>query len=442
MAKLKEKIKTLPQTPGVYLFKNAGGRVLYVGKAVDLSRRVRQYFQKDDAAGAKTRLLVGEATDVEVTPTASEFDALLLEARLIRTQQPKYNVIARDDKSPIYLVLTLSDLLPRVIVARKTQLTQYAGKRRNMIFGPFGSARKLSQLIRTLRRIVPFCSQKKRNGRPCFYTHLGLCHPCPSVISTISPGPKRAQLREVYVKNIRRLGAILSGKSPAVRRALEQEMKNHARRERFEEAALLRDQVDSLYRLMTQHYDPETYLARGVESIFEVELGSLEKILSVFCPQIGRLGRIECIDISNFQGKEAVGSLVVLINGQPDPGQYRRFRIRGSTTANDVAMIKEVLRRRLTHSEWTYPNLLLVDGGQGQVAAAQSILSENGLDIPVAGLAKRREELIVEKGGKFEFVRLPLNYPAILPLLRIRDEAHRFALSYHRRLRQKLLTSV
>ncbi len=429
-------LKTIPESPGVYIYKDKDGQVIYVGKGINLARRVRQYFTDSDAVGEKTKLLVSQIAAIKTIPTMNEFDALLLEAKLIRQYLPKYNVIARDDKSPLYIQLTLKELLPRVLFVRRPAKPVKIG-----LFGPFQSARVVRDLMRGLRRVIPYCTQKQRNGRPCFYTHLGLCSPCPSAITIMPDGEEKRFLVHQYRKNIFRLRDMLSGKGNRILLELEKEMKQAAIRNDFEKAAMIRNQLAGLSSMLQKHYDPTFYMeGAGAEDIFEKESTQLIRALSHVYLNLSSLDRIECIDISNLGGKQATGSLVVLTHGQPDKGQYRKFRIRIHPPAggpNDVAMIAEVLTRRLDHREWNMPDLLVIDGGKGQVGSALNVLKERGVFIPVIGLAKRREEIIVPKEDAFGTIHLPLTSPGLHLLERIRDEAHRFAISYHRLLRKK-----
>ena len=433
-------VNTLPHAPGVYIYKNTAGQVIYVGKAKDLKKRVSQYFRRD-AVGEKTALLVSNIATIETILTVSEFDALLLEAKLIHEYQPKYNVVLKDDKSPLYVLLTLSDKLPRVLVVRRSDLPSRI-KPQDALFGPFQSAHIVRSLLRHLRRSIPYCTQKRRTGRPCFYTHLNLCYPCPSAITCILDSEARREAVKKYRSNIFRLKAVLSGKSKDVVRDLEREMRRVAKNNEFEKAKILRQQSENLRYMLTKRYDPAVYIESdtAVEDIYEKELATLLQILRPHIPSIRSLTRIECMDISNTSGQFATGSMVVLTQGRKDTNEYRRFRIRTVDAPNDFAMMSEVITRRLRHREWTLPNLLVIDGGKGQVGAVVDTINRAKLSqqIPVIGLAKRYEEIIVPLGeGKWKTIRLPLTSGAIHALERIRDEAHRFAITYHKTLRAR-----
>ena len=419
----KETVKHLPHAPGVYLYRSADGSILYIGKAKDLRKRVSQYFLRDDAINAKTKLLVSQISKIETIVTASEFDALLLEAKLIHDNAPKYNVVLKDDKSPLYILLTLSEPLPHVLTMRRSDLPAHIHPE-DALFGPFQSATMARSILRQLRHTVPFCTQKKRTGKPCFYSHIGLCTPCPSATGTDA---------HMYRRNIFRLKNILSGKSDAVLTDLEKEMKLAAGMQKFEDALALRDHIQNLRDMLQKKYDPLLYITSdtGAEDIYARELASLSALLG-----IKQLHRIECIDISNTGGANATGSLVVLTDGRKDTSQYKRFRIRRENAPNDPAMIREVVTRRFSHPEWPMPDLLVIDGGKAQVTAAQIA------PVKVIGLAKRFEEIIVPYGNDWKVIRIPYTSPALHVVQRIRDEAHRFALRYHRLLRKKAFDTI
>lgn len=407
-------LKLLPHRPGVYLFRDTQNHVIYIGKAIDLARRVRSY---------RSAALFSHIADIETIETISEFDALLLEAKLIRQFKPKYNVITRDDKSPLYVILTLSEPLPRILFVRKTHVK----KRGDTMFGPFQSARMLRSVMRQLRSIVPYCLQKQRNGKSCFYTHLGLCRPCPSVLAKTGDSD---QIKK-YRKNILRLKNVLDGNAHLVLDQLEKEMKTKASVNQFEEAGSMQKQMTAYYSLLSRRYDPSVYLEHGVGDVYRGQLEDLQHVLLSHIANLKTPSRIECVDISNISGLHATGSLVVLSDGRIDKSQYKRFRIQTVRGSNDPAMIEEVVLRRFKHSEWPLPDLLVIDGGKAQVRASAIA------PVPVIGLAKRLEEVIIPKKNGFTTLRLSLNSPALHVLQRIRDEAHRFALNYHRHLRFK-----
>lgn len=448
---LKETVSTITTRPGCYLYKDATGQVIYVGKAKNLNSRVRQYFGKKDTLSPKTQLLVENIVAIDTIPTDSEFDAIILETTLIRTYQPKYNVVARDDKSPLYIAITLHEAVPRIVFEHKTTIDAPGSPLTNaLIIGPFQSNRVIRQLLRSIRRIIPYCLQKRRDGRPCFYTHIGLCNPCPSVIAKMPASSEAREAKRRYRKNISRVALLLSGKSRAVRLALEKEMVDYATSLEFEKALDIKRQLNALDLLMIRTFDPMVYTEHSSlpNSSHTDRLDALAHILKTRGVIIRPPKRIECIDISNISGAWATGSLVVFADGVPDTEAYRRFRIKIPGVPNDVAMMREVILRRFHHPEWPFPNLLVVDGGKPQVKAAQQalsfILSERepvegslSMNIPIIGLAKRFEEIIIPSGNTFHSVRLVRSSPALQLLQHIRDEAHRFAKRYHTFLRSK-----
>lgn len=396
---------------GVYLYSDKNGDIIYVGKAKNLRNRVKQYFVHSVAIDKKTKLLVSQIASIRTIPTDSEFDALLLEATLIRKYLPRYNAIARDDKSPLYITITFDELLPRIHFTRKRALERHA---KQAVFGPFQSGRVARKLMQSIRKIIPYCTQKQRDGKPCFYSHIGLCNPCPSSIKT-------KKLASVYRSNLRKIALLLKGHARRVRTIIEKQMREMSDRMDFEQAGEYKKQLDALNMLLTHRFDPTMYTDTTSERLSE-----LAKIL-----HISSLKRIECIDISTLQGEWSTGSLVVFTDGIPDTNEYRRFRIKLEGIPNDVGMMEEVIKRRFSHPEWPFPNLLVVDGGKGQVTAAKHA------PVPVVGLAKRFEEIIVPDGHGFRVIRLSPSSLALQLVQHIRDEAHRFAKRYHTHLRRR-----
>lgn len=441
--KLKD-LPVLPQTPGVYIYRNSSNEIIYIGKAVNLSKRIKQYFQKDDAIGSKTKLLVSQISSLETIQTTSEFDALLLEAKLIYQNKPKYNVIAKDDKSPLYVQLTLQEELPRVQFVRKPKQASYGETYENGIvtFGPFQSAKTVRWILGNIRKVIPYCTQKIRNGKPCFYTHIGMCNPCASVLAKMpDSNEKRIRIKK-YRHNIFLLRDVLSGKGIELRQKLEKQMFVCADNEQFEEAIQLRNQIQALVSLYEKRIDPMLYVqnSKQLEQNALEEQTSLLASLTRYYPFLRSLNRVECIDISNTQGSFATGSLVVFTQGIVDKHEYKRFKIKRDQVPNDFAMVAEVVKRRLNHMDWQYPDLLMIDGGKGQVQSAIAAANKFGFiqhPIAIIGLAKRREEIIIFDNGALKKLILPYRSPAIHFLQRIRDEAHRFALTYHRLLRKK-----
>lgn len=430
----------LPHKPGIYLFKDPHNQVLYVGKAIDLYSRVSSYFA--GSLSTKTTHLLERVSQVETIVVESELEALILEVNLIKRYLPAFNVRLTDDKDYLYVAITKEDF-PRIITARKKDLS--AKERIKKYFGPFPSSRTVRQTLKQLRKVFPWCTSPPKTNfqsrlgnilptpswkaRACFYYHLGLCSgPCVGAIN-----------QEDYRKIISRFAKFLSGQKNELLKELGQEMKGLADILEFEEAQQIKRVIDGI-NYLTQPNRTALYLENPnfLAQENRLALDELQKVLNL--NQLPE--RIEAYDISNIQGKQASGSMVVLTDGDIDKSQYRRFKIRVVDRANDVGMLKEMVKRRLTHLDWPLPQLMLVDGGRGQAKAVKLEIRNNipasrtKFEIPVFGLAKRMEWLYPPEG---EIIKLSKRSLSLRLLQKIRDESHRFALAYHRKLRQKTL---
>ncbi len=544
---LAEKLDSLPTEPGVYQFKNAEGKVIYVGKAQNLRSRVRQYFQKSRAADPKLDAMIEKVVDVEWIVTGSEVEALILEANLIKKLKPRYNVVLKDDKSYPYIVIT-NEPFPRVYVTRRLVRD---GSR---YFGPYADVKTMRFALKTVRDIfmIRSCnydlteeSIKKGKFKVCLDYHIKKCEgPCEGLVS-----------QEHYRAMIDHVASVLRGKTESVVKALEQEMQRYADAMRFEEAARMRDRIRALQvytqkqrvvdvkavdrdilavatkdddaagvifrvregklvgsrqffmgnvegkseeelveNLLERYYLEEDDLP--AEILVPVELSSGELLRSWLASrkgeaikleaprggdkaklvamarnnaqflveelQLQRMKRgefvphsvkalqrdlrlsspprvIECFDISNLQGGDAVASMVVFENAKPKKSEYRHFRIRTVTGPDDFASMREVVQRRYTRlqqEDGRLPDLIMVDGGKGQLSSAVEVLAQLGLtNIPVIGLAKRLEEVFLPDSS--EPLSLPRTSSGLRLLQQIRDEAHRFAVTYHRTLRSR-----
>ncbi|MCL4406148.1 MAG: GIY-YIG nuclease family protein [Patescibacteria group bacterium] len=388
---MKKLYENFPDTPGVYLMKNAAGEVVYVGKAANLKRRVSSYFTRPHES--RIEKLVSEIKKIDYRKTDTALEALILEARLIKEYRPFFNIKDKDDKSFLYFEITKEDY-PRVMFVRGKKKAQ--GER----FGPFTSASSAREAAKILRRIFPWSIHPpERIGqakRPCFDFEIGLC---PGTCSGLPD-------KKAYRKNIVNLKMFLRGKKKALIASLQKEMKTSAKNLDFEKAEKIKRQIFSLTHIQDIALIKETAIASGEKPAF----------------------RVEGYDVSNISGDSAVGSMVVWENGALNNNEYRKFRIKTIGQANDTGMIKEMISRRLKN-DWPLPNLILVDGGLGQMSAARAALEEAGLKIPVLGIAK---------GPSRKADRLIGSLPSAVSkddLLRLRDEAHRFAISYHKKLR-------
>ncbi|GAB4308907.1 MAG: excinuclease ABC subunit UvrC [Promethearchaeota archaeon] len=553
---LLSKVRRFPKSPGVYLFKDRDGKVVYVGKARVLRSRVASYFQSSPSRDAGTAVKVAriraEVADADFVATENEVEALLLENELIKKLQPKFNFQLRDDKSFPFVMIT-NERYPRVLLIRGPHLYP----QENRFFGPFVNKKALVRALKVLRKIFPHCTCKvptsRRKGRPCLAKQLELC-PAPCA-GGVDP--------EDYRRNVESVAGFLEGRGGEVVAKLEGDMARAVERLEFERAAVLRDQLAAVrsslrgqavvsdegrdqdilgvhqtdvqavvvvllvregklvdkhshvldlgpveepwtpervsdllgafvrqYYLNERNYLPEeVVLPEPVEDLDVVaeaiakqrhpvelrvaEPGSNEwhlvkiarKNAKLVLGQSSRAGdgaegkleqtfaglmglvpdleapprRVEAFDVSNLQGGEATASMVCFVDGEPSKADYRRFKIRGKDTPDDYAMMKEVVTRRysrLLRERKRLPDLVLVDGGKGQLNVALEALAELGVDrLPVVGLAKSREEVFVK--GRSDPVDLAPDSAASLFLQRIRDEAHRFAVAYHKKLRKK-----
>lgn len=544
-------LDSLPDKPGVYIFRDAKGKVLYVGKAKSLRKRVMSYFHKGGSGeeSLRTVRMVRRIHDFDFVTTSNETEALLLEANFIKHHRPRYNIMLRDDKSYPYVAITLSEEFPRVIFTRKPHRTGVA------YFGPFVSAARLRETLDLLGKIFPYRKCRgvepgRRTGSPCLNYHIGRClAPCAGKVS-------KADYRQL----INKVERLLSGKPEGLTRELREAMRTAAAEQRYEEAALLRNRLGALEHLLEKQHAMATGLgsldAIGIYwegdsanvQVLQVRDGNLidrrsfflqnvageteEEILEQFLihyystpiglpsevvvpagiaetdllhgylseqkgskvevrtgsrgkrrhlaemaarnaalafkqdrlreeemkgrparalAELGeKLGlkrpprRIECYDISNIGGEHAVGSMVVFEDGIANPAHFRRFSIKGVLGPDDFAMMAEVLSRRFSRKEGddeakkkqdlsfsARPDLIVVDGGAGQVSAATGALDFLGVEgIPVIGLAKKFEEIY--PSGRAQPLRLPADSRALVLLRQIRDEAHRFAVTYHR----------
>lgn len=434
----------LPERAGVYHFKNARGHIIYIGKAANLRSRVRSYFsgplagQPNNQLSDAKRKMVGEIADIAIVETDSEIEALLLEANHVKARMPRYNVLLRDDKSYTYIKVSTEEPWPRVFVTRRID-------RAGTYFGPFTSGMAVKDVLRVLRKIVPFrCNGKvisppsqggvgggyddkksplsvppRRGGktptpRACLQYHLGLC-----------PGTCIGAIRqEDYAKNIRIILSFLRGKKREVIRAVKKQLGP--------------DRAASVDNLLAHTK------VLSVSDKYADDARELQRTLLL--PRLPM--RVEGYDIANLMGRNATGAMVVFVHGEPTPSEYKKFKIKTVEGANDVAMLTEVLGRRLVHSvptddAWPMPDLLIIDGGKAQLNAAVRALKKSNLDIPVlsvakgghGGVLKQKEEIYFP--GETAPLKLPRSSPALHLVLRVRDEAHRFAIGYHKHLRKK-----
>lgn len=427
MMELKEKLKNMPDSCGVYIMKDNKGKVIYVGKARSLRRRVKSYFGSSSSISPKVSSLVGTISDVEYIVTESEKEALLIEYSLIKRYRPKYNTDYKDDKRYPFIELTVFEDFPRLVIRRTLK------KDKGKYYGPYPDGTSLRNTIRWIRKVFPLRTCKKTNlpKEVCLDYHIKRClAPC------IGETTKKS-----YHNVVKEVDLFLKGEHNKLLSILEARMEDASERLDFEEATRIRNEIFAL-RKLTERIN---FRQVNKEAIFK-ELCAADDISNRVSALKEKLSLrkhpdvIEAFDVSNISGKEAVGSMVVFVCAEAAKDRYRRFKIKTVHNVDDCGMIKEIVKRRykrLIKEKGKFPDLILIDGGKPQLNAAYGSLRELGIDnLAIIALAK-----------KFEHVFIPLRKsPVIIGktsgalhlLQQIRDEAHRFAISYHRHLRRKL----
>lgn len=535
---IRNSLAVLPEKPGVYLMRNAAGKVIYVGKAVVLKNRVRSYFRNLAAHSPKVRIMVSKIAEIETIVTSSEIEALILECNLIKKYRPRYNISLKDDKSYPYLKVTLQEDFPRLFVTRRVS------KDGAKYYGPYADAGAMHATVKLLRNMFPLRTCRKMNvDRPCLNYHIKRClAPCTGLVSKSS-----------YRQMIKSVCMVLDGRTAELERDLKQQMQEAAENYAFEDAARLRDQLQAVARLnesqkavtnqggdmdviglgqnatglclqlffvrkgkligrdnfflrdegdeiqevitafVKQYYNEASFIPKEILlpalpeadelALIEIWLtGKAERKVKLLQPQRGvkkelldlagenavkfleerlrkgslalkddwqaaeelqqALGlaqpieRMDCFDISHTQGSETVASMVVFRHGTSSKKDYRKYKIRSAEgKPDDFKSMQEVVYRRYKDYE-DLPNLVVIDGGKGQLSSALEVIRGLGLDdLPVVGLAKREEEIF--KPGQNDSILLDRDSAALHLIQRIRDEAHRFAITYHRKLRGK-----
>lgn len=372
--RLQQKLKTLPRAPGVYFHKSASGEIIYVGKAAVLKNRVRQYFQDSRGRDNKTMALVAEIADTDWIETDSEVDALFLESEMVKRYMPRYNVLLRDDKSQMYVRIDMKSEWPTVGFTRNPadDGAEYVG--------PFYNGFALKKALRYLRRIFPYLTRQRRPGQSKLDEDLGLS-------PRLSDGPA------AYKVNLRKLISYIKGNRKAIAAELERDMKTAAGLHDFERAADLRNKLRAMQELQRR-------VCFGDKEFLDI---SKDKALADLAKLLGLKGipaRIEGYDISHMSGRHVVASMVVFTNGASDRAEYRKFKV--SEKNDDTGNIHQTIFRRLNErnlKSWGRPDLLLIDGGKGQLAAAIRARDERGVTVPIVSIAKREEELLVHKTG-------------------------------------------
>ena len=405
----KEKVKALPDSAGVYIMKGDNDEVLYVGKAADLRKRVSSYFRPNTRRVDRIVMMVERVKDITYIPTSTEAEALIYENSLIKQLSPKYNVALRDDKSYPMLKLTMNERFPRLFVTRQKKADGAA------YYGPYSDAKLLRQALIVLKQIFPLRSCGKLPKSLCLNYHIKQClGPCAGKIND-----------NKYMEVVAELKLFLEGKREELLKLLSLRMAEAARKEDFEEAGLMKNRIEALSSIKEKavNYHPA---------------GELEELRS-FLDIEGPLDVIEAFDVSNIMGESAVGSMICFYKGRPKKNEYRKFRIKTVSRIDDYSMMRELVRRRysrLLEEKKNMPDLILIDGGKGHLSVALDELGKLGLaNIPAIGIAKEFEHIYKKDSDKP--MTLPKESKALHLLERIRDEAHRFAIQYHRKLMSK-----
>lgn len=409
---LNKKINKLPDAPGVYFFLNRQKKPIYIGKATSLRDRVKSYFGKDlhVSRGPLLVKMTEEAYSIDYTPTPSVLEALLLEADLIKKFKPIYNTKEKDDKSFLCVALTSEDF-PQILLERKKDIDSPQSKSYKLqaVFGPYTSGLQLKEALKIIRRIFPYRDNKcfpkghprNKNGRPCFSRQIGLC-----------PGVCTGEVsKKEYVRTIKNLKLFLSGKTKKLISIMQKDMHCFAKDKKFEEAGKIKNQV---------------YAIQHINDISLIKSDPLNTKYGIENTQF----RIEAYDIAHMAGKNIVGGMIVLHDGLPQTNDYRKFIIRSVTDSNDPASLFEIISRRLTHSEWQTPDLIVVDGGEVQLKVAKKAVENAGLKIPVVSVVKNERH----KAKAILGDDLAQKYKK--EIVFANAECHRYTITFHKQKRQ------
>lgn len=431
-SEIRIKNNELPDEPGVYFYYDANGALLYIGKATSLKKRVGSYFSK--AHNARISELVARIVRIDYIQTPTVLEALVLEANQIRANQPPFNVMLKDDKSYLFLCIT-NEQFPKPVLIRGLDLERFgiepfaktltpkARERFLAIYGPYTSGYALRKALEYVRKFIPWTTCEspdvKGNTRPCFDRQIKRC-----------PGVCTGEITaKEYRRIIKDLMLFFEGRKSVLARRLEKEMKAAASAKKYEEAAVLRNRLFQL-----QHIQDIALISQSDVELPFAESGSRTTI--------DLLGRIEAYDISNISGTSAVGVMTVFKEGRPAKSEYRKFKIKTVKGADDYAMMAEVLRRRIKRGiqypeTWPLPEIMVIDGGQGQVGRVEEVLDELGVKVPLVGLAKgfdrKQDRMVFDRSDK-DLLAVAERGKEIFQ--KVRDEAHRFAVSYHRVVRR------
>lgn len=423
--------KLIPTDPGVYIFRN-GKSILYVGKALNLRKRVSSYFRNH--ISGKISTLRHEADVLEFIPLRSEIEALLKEAELIKRHIPKFNVLLRDDKNYAYIAITDS-AYPKIFLSHGPASTDYMkkGQKHAIFIGPYTSGGTLKITLKLLRRLLPYCTCTSSHTRSCLNAQIGAC-PGYCCIKRNNTEDSLA-LREKYRKNIQALMLFFTGKCKQLVTEYKKKMRDAIKKQDFEQAGVLRDYIIGIEDVVAHR---PHLLEKGTKrKNYAKEWIGIEKNIKMVLGINEPISRVEGYDISHLSSAGMSGSMVVFEQGVPAREKYRMFKIKRIRQQSDVDSLKEVLERRLTHREWQYPDLMVIDGGKPQLNAVMSIINHYAPSLAsrVVALAKKEEELYCP--DRLKTIRLDSLPPGTAFFFqRIRDESHRFAKRYHHKLRE------
>lgn len=428
----KKRIIKIPKEPGIYFFYNKSGKILYIGKAINLRNRVKSHFTKSNY---RDNFFIKETEEISYIPLSSEVEALILESQLIKKKEPKFNVLFRDDKKYFYVGITHENW-PRIFLTHQPQ-------NKKEYIGPFTDGSSLKEVLKILRKIFPYRSCINLPRKSCLWYDLSRC-PAPCLIEKEKSIRKKLLLQtkkrqKEYKNNIKKIKEILEGKRQKVLKDFRKEMRELSKKEEFEKALIIRDKIEALSQVFSHK---TIFDNQKINQKIENEGEILKKTL--YLPKT--LRRIEGYDISNIKSKEMVGAMVVFglnKNGKysPNKKEYRLFKIKTIKKQNDIACFREIISRRFKHNEWKMPNLIYVDGGKAQFNVVNKTMQRTANNkqlriIPIISLAKKTNILYtnifdspisIDKLGNI----------AKMTILRLRDESHRFAISYHKKLRKK-----
>lgn len=421
-------LKDLPASNGIYQFVK-GREVVYVGKSVNIKARVISHIE-NAKIDSKEAAIIRNSDSVRFYVTDNEFKALLLESSLIQELKPQFNVRWRDDKSYLYIKVPLKETYPKIFLSRREQDIKAR------YFGPFPSVRVSQDILKSIRKVFPYCTQKEIGKRGCFYSKIGLCNPCPSDIEKLPDGEEKKELQKKYRQNVFNVIRVLEGKTDKVLKEMYKELKVLTDEQRYEEAITLRNKILKL----EQFINGRRLDGRDEEVYNQAEEGmkTLQSMLIKYYPEMKLPQRIECFDISNTSLKDGTASMVVMTDGMINKKEYRKFKIKDEKLESDFEMMREVLKRRIRQTKWPTADLLVVDGGRPQVRMIQKVFAEMDYKVPLIGIAKNPDRLVI---GTLDLptVRPPLRHPGFSLIRALRDESHRFAKKYHVLLRNKKL---